>query len=100
MIERVPLRYLPNEKPPYVYCESSLVGGVAPWHIRKVGPSGLKTGGGVDTRSLCEFIWPLDDVKDGKRGFGGWDLNVRITPQNLSHACVKCREAYEKLSKT
>jgi hypothetical protein len=100
--ERVPPYWLPGEKPPYAFCES--VTGIGPWHIRKLGPAGLKLGGGIDTPSLCGRLRPLGDHTAERLGGGGWDLEVRITPGQLTpppvgtipHVCRDCPGIYRK----
>lgn len=80
------LVFMPGEIPPYAFCES--VTGVGPWHIRRVNPeTGLKLGGGIDTRPLC-----------GGCKLGGWDLSVRITGAHLveHYVCRQCVDAYRE----
>lgn len=72
----------------FSFCESVYAGPCGVWHIRELTSVGAKTGGGIDTKSLCGHVRP--DV-------GGWDLEVPITEQHLQHACGGCAEAYRKL---
>lgn len=67
----------------YSFCESLWASSKSRWHIRKLTSVGRKTGGGVDTASLCTHVQP------GK----GWDLEVPITEQHLTHCCEACRTA-------
>jgi hypothetical protein len=94
--ERVPPYWLPQEKPAYAFCES--VTGIGPWHIRKLSAAGLKLRGGIDTPTLCGFVRPTEDTSSVRRGWGGWDLNTRITASQLEgeHCCADCRAHYEK----
>jgi hypothetical protein len=80
----------------YSFCES--VTGIGPWHIRQLSPAGKKTGGGIDSPSLCGRIYPSGaTTPNGKRGFGGWDLDVEITEHHLRHACKECACVYRAL---
>jgi hypothetical protein len=88
-VERDPLRFGKDERPPFAFCESVHATGTSPWHIRRVvGP--LKLGGGIDSGSLCKR------VRSTAEGGGGWDLEVRITSHHLSHACPGCVEEYRR----
>lgn len=105
MITRLPPTWQPDEEPTFVFCES--VFGIGPWHIRRLSDQGFKLGGGIDTPSLCDFVRPMGDFPDGKRGFGGWDLEVRITEAHLAPAakgerricCEKCANLYREATK-
>lgn len=90
--ERSPLTYERGEKPPFAFCESVHATGTSPWHIRRVGETGLHFGGAIDTPSLCGRVNPPPTSN-------GWDLEVRITEHHLSHACPKCVEEYRKMCK-
>jgi hypothetical protein len=80
----------------YCFCES--VTGIGPWHIRKLTSNGLKCGGGIDSPSLCGCVQVSGEcLPNGKRGWGGWDLDVKITPQHLTHICKECAAKYRKL---
>ena len=77
----------------YTYCESVHATGNSPWHIRKLDQAGLKLTGGLTTPSLCGRVKPFNiDAKD--RGFGGWDLNVKIMPVHDQHTCAACLAEY------
>ena len=85
------LEYLPNEIPTFAFCEPAVAGPLAPWCIRPVTAKGLKLVGGVDTPSLCGRVTPKG---------GGWDLNVRITDDQLARTrppvCPRCLAEYRK----
>jgi hypothetical protein len=85
-----------DEKPEYAFCERSTAGPLARWHIRKLTEAGLKLGGGIDTPSLCKQVLPLGPVRGAT---GGWDINVRITKEQLAHACVDCCAEYVTATK-
>lgn len=85
------LEYAPDEKPGYAFCESVTASSMSPWHIRKVPDGKLRLGGGINTPSLCDRVKPF-----GEGGVGGWDLQVRITEQHLSHSCRNCAEIYRE----
>lgn len=91
MTTRQPLTYTSDERPEYAFCESVHATGRSPWHIRKVPDGILKLGGGITTPSLCGTI------KITGFGANGWDLNVRITDQQLTHACPRCVVEYLRL---
>ncbi len=84
----------PGEVPPFAFCEPSYAGSLRPWCIRRVGPEGLKLGGGVPTGErgpLCR-TWACN----------GWDLNVRILPEHLDYrpgtraiVCHECAAEYK-----
>jgi len=81
-------------QPQYSFCES--VTGIGPWHLRALTTEGLKLGGGIDTPSLCDLVRPLGDNRDNRRGGGGWDLRVTITPHHLEDACPRCVAVYKQ----
>lgn len=75
-------------------CESSQAAPKAKWHIRRLGNAGPKYGGGIDTPSLCGRVRPWGDPIPGKKykGYGGWDLEIRITEHHLqNNVCPECR---------
>ncbi len=83
------LRHRLDDHPPFAFCESVGASGRSPWHIRPLGPAGLKPGGGIDTPPLC------------KRFTGGWDLLVKIRPAHFKQqkderriVCPKCQDEY------
>jgi hypothetical protein len=82
------IQYEPDERPPYAFCEKSSASGLSRWHIRKLDEAGLKLGGGITTKSLCERV---------ERG---WDLKVRIRPEMLDEnqeiACRGCLAIYKR----
>ncbi len=86
--------YLPNEIPPYAFCEPVVAGPLAPWCIRPVTEKGLKLSGGVDTPSLCGRVKPFP-------GGNGWDLEVRITDEQLTRSrppvCPRCLAEYRRI---
>lgn len=98
------LEYGLDEKPPYAFCESVHAAPLAPWHIRKLSEAGLKTGGGIDTPSLCGRVRPFGDESGERRGAGGWDLRVRILPRHFAKVpagsslicCAECAAEYAK----
>ena len=50
----------------YSFCES--VTGIGPWHIRQLSPAGKKTGGGIDSPSLCGRIYPSGATTPNAKG--------------------------------
>jgi len=77
------------EHPPeYAFCEPVTASSHSRWHIRKVGPEGLKLGGGASA--------PLCFPERGWDWINGWDLEVAITEQHLGCACQMCRKLYEE----
>ncbi len=85
----------------FSFCEH--VTATGPWHIREVGPEGLKFGGGAKT-SLCHAHEPTWWIN-------GWDLEVpleetrfsaernqEITAQRLEHVCKRCVELYQEIA--
>jgi len=84
------LEYSAGEKPPFAFCEPSFAGSLRPWCIRRVGPEGLKLGGGVPDGALCKR-WSCN----------GWDLRVRIRPGHFecranerATVCPECAAEY------
>lgn len=78
----------------YSLCEPSQAAAMAKWHVRKLSDAGPKYGGGIDTPSLCKKVQPWGEPVPGKKykGYGGWDLEVRITQHHLEHnVCGECR---------
>jgi hypothetical protein len=73
----------------FSFCESSLAGPLAPWHIRRLTSVGRKSGGGIDTPSLCGHVKPF-----ATGGQGGWDLDFEIEERHLMHACRSCVAKY------
>ena len=71
----------------FSFCEPVWATGRSRWHIRKVGPEGLKLGGGANA-PLC---WNPDEWQNG------WDLDVEITEHHLGHSCPRCVELYREL---
>jgi hypothetical protein len=76
---------LPKERPAFLFCEGAMSTGSSPWHLRRIGPAGIKAGGGIDTNSLCGRV----SVRNG-----GWDLLVRINAHHLLLACSSCAAQY------
>lgn len=70
------------------FCEATTAGGGSPWHIRFLGPAGLKPSGGVDTCSLCGHVTPEK---------GGWDIPVRFS-ETHPNACKKCLDSLKDRS--
>jgi len=68
----------------FSFCKSVYAKARSPWHIRKVTDVGCKSGGRIDTPSLC------GRVKQRQ----GWDLDVEISEHHLRHACKDCVEEY------
>jgi hypothetical protein len=66
----------------FVFCESVYATSTSPWHIRRLGPKGLRLTGGIDTPSLCNRVQK------------GWDLMVKISTAHLTHVCAECADAY------
>ena len=77
----------------FTYCESSGAQANSKWHIRKLDERGRKLGGGIYSESLCKYLQPISG-----NGWGGWDLQTKITDQNLEIACEKCAEIYRELN--
>jgi hypothetical protein len=94
VLEQKTKKVVEHLEPKYAFCESVTVSGAAPWHIRELDDKGPKLGGGITTPSLCGRVRPTNDIANGVRGLGGWDLNVKITEHHLSHACVLCVQVY------
>ena len=98
------LEWLPDEKPVFAFCESVHAPPKGSWHIRRLGPAGLKLGGGIDTPSLCGRLRPFGDNTPERHGAGGWDLRVRILPQHFDPppkgespiCCALCAAEYKK----
>lgn len=76
---RNPFRRQPQTPPvpAYSFCESTLATATSPWHIRRVGPEGLKPGGGVPNPALCER-----DLRHG------WDLKTEVTVESVQQGMV------------
>jgi len=89
-----PGTYAPDETPEYSFCESTVAGANARWHIRKVATK-LFRSGGIDTASLCGSVKPFGTER---KATGGWDVNVKITNQHLDHCCTHCVAEYKKLT--
>lgn len=88
----------PAQPEAYAFCES--ITGIGPWHIRKLTERGMKLGGGIDTPSLCGLVLPFGQLDEhGRRGCGGWDLNVRMHEYHLSQACPGCAEKYREATR-
>jgi hypothetical protein len=71
-------------KPVYSFCEFSPAASLSPWHIREVGPEGLKPSGGARGVSLCRRLFRWD---------GGWDVRAEIADTLLNDplcVCQKC----------
>lgn len=81
------------------FCESIHASSSSPWHIRKLTSKGRKLGGGIDTPTLCDLIYPLGAPIPRKNhtGNGGWDVAVPITLDILlrdrNGVCEKCQKA-------
>ncbi len=77
----------------FYYCEPVWASGLSKWCIRPRGYAGMKTGGGVDTESLCGRV-PVDR---------GWDIDVPITLTHLfgkpAHVCSRCMEKLEDMTR-
>lgn len=85
MIQR--LRFDPDERPLFAFCESVFASGRSRWHIRRIDANvGLKPTGGIDGPCLCGHV---------RRG---WDLLVRPTATNLNRAVVddECLSLYRQ----
>lgn len=54
----------------FAFCEPVTATSMSKWHIRRVGPEGLRFGGGVPIEALCGF-----DVRRG------WDIEAAVTPE-------------------
>ncbi len=99
--QRKRAKYITSSSPPppkepidaFAFCESSLATSHANWHIRRLDEKGLKRGGGITTPSLCGLVQP----RTAPRGFGGWDLDGKVTDHHLKHACRRCVAEYLKL---
>jgi hypothetical protein len=72
----------------YSYCESVHARPLGPWHIRRLTFSDKKTGGGVDTTSLCGLVKPPY----------GWDLEVEFGTTADKNVCHKCLSKYNRLA--
>ena len=72
----------------FSFCESVHAGSHSRWHIRRLSDAGRKTGGGIDTSSLCGRLTTK---------ISGWDINVEIRPASLQSACPDCEREYHKL---
>lgn len=84
-------KYAPDERPLFAFCEPVHAGPLRPWCIRRVGPEGLKLGGGITSGPLCQR-WACN----------GWDLNVRVLPEHFAGkagarptVCPECAEEYK-----
>jgi hypothetical protein len=75
----------------YSFCESVTASFVGPWHIREVGPEGLKFGGGAKA-PLC-FLYDAD-----KQWLGGWDLDIEFEIEEAPdiHICYYCLALYKQ----
>lgn len=64
-------------------CETVFAGPRSFWHIRQVGPEGLKPSGGVTSKALC-----------GRDLRGGWDIpgfSVKVSDTALDpRMCTRC----------
>jgi hypothetical protein len=69
----------------FSFCESVTAIPLGKWHIRKITKAGKKTGGGIDTPSLCGLVR------------NGWDLETDIIdhPKDKLHD-ITCKECLEK----
>jgi hypothetical protein len=76
--------------PKFAFCEHTTAGSRTPWHIRIVGPEGLKLGGGCPA--------PLCRTYD--RWINGWDMATPVSERFLVYACQECVAKYRKLVKT
>lgn len=85
--------------PEFAFCEPVSATDISPWHIRRVGPEGLKLGGGIPTPPLC-----------GRESvIRGWDLKGEVTPATVLadstpregdgrvFLCRACTDAYNAL---
>ena len=70
----------------FALCESVSATGAGPWCIRRVTSTGLHSGGGIDTDSLCGWV----------KAPYGWDLDVEVSEYHLSHACPRCLRVFAK----
>ena len=59
-------------EPILAFCERSTATAFSKEHIRRVGPEGLKLGGGAPDTTLCDY--PLS---------GGWDLETPVTTERV-----------------
>lgn len=87
--------------PSHAFCEPVTATPTSYWHIREVGPEGLKLGGGVPNAPLC-----------GRDLRHGWDLTSKVTPESASTSsqprpgdgriflCPSCAESYLSVNKT
>lgn len=69
----------------YSYCESVTASGSSPWHIRRLTDAGRKTGGGIDTDSLCGRV----------KAPYGWDLERAVHRAHYEFVCPTCYLAYK-----
>jgi len=66
----------------FAFCEIQYATATSPWHIRQLTDSGLKLGGGADTKALC-----------GRKV--AWDLKVEINHHHLQfNCCRQCVQAF------
>ena len=85
--------------PEFAFCEPVTATPTSPWHIRRVGPEGLKLGGGIPTAPLC-----------GRESvIRGWDLTSGVTAESVRlgstpregdgrvFVCRACTDAYNAL---
>jgi hypothetical protein len=83
----------------FAFCEPVSATATSPWHIRRVGPEGLKLGGGIPTPPLC-----------GRESvIRGWDLTSAVTAESVRlgstpregdgrvFLCRACTDAYNAL---
>lgn len=70
----------------FVFCETVYATSTSPWHIRKLTDKGMMTGGGADTKALCDR-----EV--------AWDVECEIEPLILIQpdVCSKCVIEYGKI---
>jgi len=84
-------RKLKVDTPPeFSFCEPDTASSLSRWHIRRVGPEGIKTGGGVYVAPLC---WEENRNYPWRNG---WDVGVEFDPRHFEHACPRCVEKYKK----
>lgn len=65
----------------FSFCESQWASSSSRWHIRQLTAIGKKTGGGIDTGSLCGHV----------KAHHGWDLEVDVETSGIDMTTIVCR---------